>query len=359
MSSILYSPVLDVATSARHILLSPLISGPLLFTATFAPRVLHQVISAIISRLPIGSDASVQLIERSTTTAIRALFALSIIRQINQWLSTMATNSWRLTKSRGWDWPQEIAVVTGGCSGIGKDIVENLTSMGVRVAILDIQPLPKSMESDARIRFYQCDVTSSQSIAEAGDGIRRDLGHPTILINNAGIARPTPILKMPESLLRKVFDVNCLSLWLTTQQFLPNMVQMNKGHVITIASIASFVALPTGADYSASKAGALAFHESLACELKHYYKSPNVLTTVVHPNFVRTPLVDDFAEHLESSGVRMMTPKQIADPVVAQIRSRRGGQLIIPRSASPIAGIRGWPSWLQELLRDVLGRQSL
>ncbi|ETS75780.1 hypothetical protein PFICI_12724 [Pestalotiopsis fici W106-1] len=359
MASILYSPVLDIATSARHVLLSPLISGPLLFTATFAPQVTHKAISAIISCLPIANDASLQLIERSAITAIRALFALSIIRQVNQWLSTMATNSWRLTKSRGWDWPQEIAVVTGGASGIGKDIVENLTSLGVRVAVLDIQSLPKSMESDARIKFYQCDVTSSQSVAAAGEAIRRELGHPTILVNNAGIARPMPILKMPESLLRKVFDVNCLSLWLTTQQFLPNMIQMNKGHVVTVASIASFVALPTGADYSASKAGALAFHESLACELKHYYKSPNVLTTVVHPNFVRTPLVDDFAGHLESSGVRMMMPKQIADPVVAQIKSRRGGQLIIPKSASPIAGIRGWPSWLQELLRDILGRQSL
>lgn len=136
------------------------------------------------------------------------------------------------------------------------------------------------------------------------------------------------------------------------------MIQTNNGHVITVASIASFVTLPTGADYSASKSGALALHESLACELKHYYKAPNVLTRVVHPNFVRTPLLEESSDYLERSGVRMLTAEQVAGPVVAQLESRRGGQLIIPRSASSTSGIRGWPTWLQELLRDILGRQS-
>ncbi|KAI3318856.1 NAD(P)-binding protein [Xylariaceae sp. AK1471] len=359
MSSILFSPAHDVGASLREVIFSPFLSGPLLFAVTYAPDTVHAVLLNLASKLPGLPAPSSNLDLTTATTVLRVVFVLSIVRRLNRILSTMAANSWRLTAGKGWDWPNEIAVVTGGSSGIGKDIVEKLVALGVRVAVLDIQDLPKSMENDPRIHLFNCDVTSSESVAAAADAIRREIGHPSMLINNAGITSPTPILKMSESYLRKIFGVNTLSHWFTVQQFLPRMIQMNKGHVVTVASIASFVALPTAADYSASKAAALAFHESLTCELKHCYKAPNVLTTVVHPNFVRTPLVEDYADHLERSGVRLLTSEQIAEPIVAQLKSRRGGQLIIPRSAALISGIRGWPTWLQELIRDILGRSSL
>jgi len=268
----------------------------------------------------------------------------------------MAHNSWRLSAASNWSWTNEIAVVTGGSSGIGLSIVQRLTGMGIQVAVLDVQDLPKELQTNERVRFYRCDVTTVESVAEAADAVRRELGHPTILINNAGITSPMPILKMSESFLRKIMGVNLMSLWFTTQQFLPRMIQLNKGHIITVASIASFVALATGADYSATKAGALSFHESLASEIKHFYKAPNVLTTVVHPNFVRTPLVEGFVDRLERGGVRLLTPDDIAKEVVAQIKRRRGGQLIVPKSASAVSGIRGWPTWLQEILRDMIGK---
>ncbi|KAI1810821.1 NAD(P)-binding protein [Poronia punctata] len=359
MSSILYSPAHDLSASLRDVFLSPLITGPLLFAVTYAPEAVRDVILNMASKIPGVQASSVNINMATLTTVARVIFGLSIIRRLNKTLNTVAANSWRWTASKGWDWPNEIAVVTGGSSGIGKEVVDNLAALGVRVAVLDIQGFPKDLGDNARIRFYECDVTSSESVAAAADAVRRDFGHPSILINNAGITKPTSILKMSESFLRKIFAVNTMAHWFTVQQFLPHMIQVNKGHIVTVASLASFVALPTGADYSATKAAALAFHESLACELKHCYKAPNVLTTVVHPNFVATPLVADIAEHLIRSGVRMLNSKQIADPIVAQIKSRRGGQLILPRGATPISGIRGWPTWLQELIRDALGRSAV
>ncbi|KAI0903407.1 NAD(P)-binding protein [Ustulina deusta] len=358
MFAILYSPVLDLGPSLRDLIFSPLLSGPLLLAVTHAPDAVRDVLN-LASRLPGLHGQPPNLRLGTATTALRVLFALSVVRRLNRALNAMAANSWHLTASKGWDWPNEIAVVTGGSSGIGKLMVEKLAALGVRVAVLDIQDLPESMEKNTRIRFFRCDVTSSESVAEAANAVRRELGHPSILINNAGITSPTTILKMSESYLRKIFGVNSLSHWFTVQQFLPHMIQMNKGHVVTVASIASFVALPTAADYSASKAAALAFHESLTTELKHCYKAPNVLTTVVHPNFVRTPLIEGWTDHLEKSGVHFLTGEQVAEPIVRQIKSRRAGQLIIPRSATIVAGIRGWPTWIQELIRDVLGRSSL
>ncbi|KAK5636176.1 hypothetical protein RRF57_011888 [Xylaria bambusicola] len=358
-SSVLYLPVLDLGPPLRDLFLSPLLSGPLLLAATYAPDAVRDSVSNLASRLPFLQGPLSNLNPSTVVTALRLLFAVGVVRRLNRALNAMAANSWRLIASKGWDWPNEIAVVTGGSSGIGKLVVEKLVAHGLRVAVLDIQDLPKSMETNTRIRFFRCDVTSSVSVAEAADAVRQEIGHPSILINNAGITSPTTILKMSESYLRKIFGVNSMSHWFTVQQFLPHMIQMNKGHVITVASLASFVALPTAADYSASKAAALAFHEALTSELKHCYGAPNVMTTVVHPNFVRTPLIENWADHLENSGVRMLTGEQVAEPIVRQILSRRAAQIIIPRSTIMISAIRGWPTWLQELIRDTLGRSSL
>ncbi|KAI1112117.1 NAD(P)-binding protein [Nemania sp. NC0429] len=356
MPSVIFSPIHELRQSLSSVVLSPLLSGPLLFALTYAPDAVQRVFLNLERRVP-GLRAPSNF--NSSNAVLRVVFTLGILRILNRALNTIAANSWRLSIGKGWDWPNETAVVTGGSSGIGKLVVERLAALQLHVAVLDIQDMPKSMEDNSHIHFFKCDVTSSKSVAEAADAVRREIGHPSILINNAGITSPMTILNMSESYLRKIFGVNTISHWFTVQQFLPHMIQMNKGHVVTVASIASFVALPTAADYSASKAAALAFHESLTCELKHCYKAPNVLTTVVHPNFVRTPLIEEYTGHLEQAGVRMLTSEQVAEPIVAQLMSRRGGQLIIPNSMSHISGIRAWPTWLQELLRDALGRSSL
>ena len=358
MKSILYSHTLHAFASLPRLILSPLVSGSLLLSLTYYPETVRDVLDPIIRALP----ARLRRITLNLTVAksvLKVFFGLGLLRQVNQALNIMASNSWRLLAASGWDWSNEIAVVTGGSSGIGKDIVEKLVALGMRVAVLDLQEPPKAMQANDRIGFYHCDVTSVESVRAAAEAVRREIGHPSILVNNAGVARPAPILKTSEEALRTTFGVNCMALWFTTQEFLPRMIQLDKGHVVTVASIASFVALATAADYSATKAGALAFHEALASEIKHYYKSPKILTTVVHPNFVNTPLIEDYSSRLQDRGVRLLTSDQVADKIVSQIHSRRGGQLIIPDTSSAISGIRGWPTWLQEILRDVIGRGSV
>ncbi|KAH0596037.1 hypothetical protein MHUMG1_05896 [Metarhizium humberi] len=335
--------------SLSAVIQSPYFSGPLLAALLYAPDHLkHQV----LQHLPPNFNIDV------AKNVLQVLLGLGVLKTINQGLSSMAANSWRVTAAKGWDWPSEIAVVTGGCSGIGYCIVKRLVARRVKVAILDVQDPPKDFAADPLVRYYKCDITSPDSVAKAADAIRKDLGHPSILVNNAGITRPLPILEMPQDFLHKIFDVNCLSHWTLVQQFLPHMIKVNKGHIMTVASMASFIALPKGADYSATKAAALSFHESLAIELKHVYKADSVLTSVAHPNFVRTPLVQDFGHHLEEGGIRMLTPDGVAGVITDQIFRKRGAQLIIPDKQSSLTGIRGWPTWLKVILLDQLGSSS-
>ncbi|CAI4212763.1 unnamed protein product [Parascedosporium putredinis] len=136
------------------------------------------------------------------------------------------------------------------------------------------------------------------------------------------------------------------------------MILQDKGHIITIASVASFVALPTAVDYSASKAGAMAFHEGLSTEMKTIYKAPGVLTTIVHPCWVNTDMTAKHAATIEKFNGPMMSPQMIAEPVLNQILARRGGQLVIPDSYSWLSALRGLPNWFQELVNDLQGRAS-
>lgn len=292
---------------------------------------------------------------------LQVLIGLGVVRTLNAGLNALATNNWRISStppSGKWDWPNEIAVVTGGCGGIGLALVEGLTAKGVRVAVLDIQDPPPSLKANSKASFFKCDVTSLSAVAETADAVRKKLGgDPSILINNAGIARANSILDIPESSLRQVMGVNLMAMWFTVKSFLPAMIKNNKGHIVTVASLASFVALATSIEYSATKAGALAFHEGLGSEIKHVYKAPGIVTTVVHPDFVRTPMTEPYAATIEKMQP-MLKISDVSTPILDQIFSGRGAQLCLPPRLTFISTLRGWPSWLQEGLRDAIGSRA-
>lgn len=131
----------------------------------------------------------------------------------------------------------------------------------------------------SNVFYYRVDVTSSSQIASAASEIRKSQGDPTVIINNAGLGYLRPILEGTEAQIRKTFDVNTISHFLMVREFLPAMIKKNHGHVVTIASMASYSVHAANVDYSCTKASALAFHEGLASELRARYNAPNVRTT--------------------------------------------------------------------------------
>ncbi|KAF2121332.1 dehydrogenase/reductase SDR family [Lophiotrema nucula] len=325
---------------------SPLISGSALVLLSFPPEAVREALLRYLSPSGIG-------IAKTTATTI---LAIGVVRWINRGLNTLAANNWRASAQPGWEWEKEIAVVTGGCNGIGLQIAKGLSQKGIKVAVLDVLAPPADFKGDDNIKYFQCDVTSSTSVAGASEGVRQNIGHPSILVNNAGIAVAGSILTVEEAALERIFRVNTMSHWTTVQQFVPHMISQNHGHVVTVASLASFLALPSGAAYSATKASALAFHEALTCELKNIQKAPSVITTVVHPNFVRTAMTAGFADRLEKEQGPLLTPEQVAGRVLKQIYDRKGAQVFIPERSWPASGLRAWPTWLQEVVRDGFGK---
>lgn len=334
--------------------LAPLLTGPLLGLLLYTPAQTYGSILEVAS-LPRNLDL------RTLTHVLGVLVAIGIVRTTNSALNACATNNWQIRAGSGWNWPSEVAVVTGGCSGIGKAIAEALTAHGIRVAVLDVQKKPEDMESNNLITYFHCDISSPARIIETADKIRTDVGIPSILVNNAGVTGSHTILKTPAEFLGRIFDINILSHWRLVQQFVPAMIQNNKGHVVTVASVNSYLTNSANADYVATKAAALAFHEGLSSELKIWYKAPGVKTTIVHPSWVRTPLIE--ASVLGSGQdpkilETMLRPEEVAEVIVCQVVSRRGAQLFVPSAVAPISWLKGLPNWMQELVRDWFGKTS-
>uniref|UniRef100_A0A8H7TTY5 Short-chain dehydrogenase/reductase 3 n=1 Tax=Bionectria ochroleuca TaxID=29856 RepID=A0A8H7TTY5_BIOOC len=335
----------------RHAPASALLSGSLLLATTCAPNVMQQVVEALSKAMPPLSLVSAKI--SLLRTALGGVFVVGALRWAHRVLSELARNSWDFRPTTNWDWPNEIAVITGGSSGIGKSLAETLLEKGIRVAVIDVQQLPKPLKDHPRVHFYKCDVSDGASVSAAAEAIRDEVGSPSILVNNAGIASHHNILACDEAYLRKIFGVNCFANWFTTREFLPSMIQANKGHVVTVASLASFFCFGGIADYAGSKAAARAFHEALGTELRHRYKAPNVLTTIVHPHYVRTPCIGKYIEGLERHGFHLLEPEDVADKIVAQLMSRRSGELILPESEIMLSSFRAWPTWIQEPIRDI------
>ncbi|KAF1845144.1 NAD(P)-binding protein [Cucurbitaria berberidis CBS 394.84] len=281
--------------------------------------------------------------------------SLWAVVDLNSALNRWAANRWvwKIDKSV-WNFQTEVAVVTGGSAGIGACVVKKLVSHGIKVAVLDVGPLSESFTQAERdsIRYYKCDITSRDEIRGAAEAIRSDLGSPSILINNAGIGNAGTILDIPLENLKKMFDINLLSHWSTVQEFLPDMLAKRKGHIMSVASLASFVALAGAADYSCTKAALLAFHEALTQEVKHRYKCPQIMTSIVHPNWTKSAITAHPAIEagLKRIGARLLEAEDVAEAMVKQIISVESGQIVLGPAISP--KIRALPLWLQEILRD-------
>lgn len=283
----------------------------------------------------------------SAFKALKVLVYLGLARSINKWLSRRSLNH---SVADTYDWPREIALVTGGSDGIGHQITLLLAKRGIKVVVLDVQPLKYTPPPN--VHFFQCDIRNPESIAAIAEEVRATVGNPTILINNAGVLKGNTILGGTDAEIRQTFDVNTISHYWLARQFLPSIIAKNHGMVVTIASQASFVVSANMVDYSASKAAALAFHEGLGTELRTRYDAPKVRTVLIAQGFAKTSLIDVL--NAEDTFVNyLLEPETVAEAVVNQVLTGSSGQIVLPEvTGIMVQNIRSFPHWFQNRVRD-------
>ncbi|KAH8808497.1 hypothetical protein F5884DRAFT_792437 [Xylogone sp. PMI_703] len=333
-----------MAPSTIGLATNPVITGALLYGLLYHPE---QLLSIIPEKLhPLVSSPKL-------IAALKAFFALGVLSTASQKFSDLVVNNWKGPAK--FNKNEEVVLITGGASGIGAAVTEELAKHQVKVIILDRNPPAGSLPPN--VSFYRADVTSRAELAETAAQIRKEHGDPTVLINNAGVGSGGSILDKSENAIRKIFDVNTISHWWTVKEFLPAMIKKNHGHVITMASAAAYISVAQMVDYSCTKASALAFHEGLSSELKYIYKADQVKTTVITPMWIKTPLIADLANNPKFKAP-IIDVKPVAEEITEHIFSGKSGHLVMPKNVNQVSGIRGWPSWLQYGLRNKYGATS-
>lgn len=91
--------------------------------------------------------ANIPLSRSDLITLAKLFFGVGLTRYLSSEFSLYALNNYRKADTGRWDWPNEVAVVTGGCSGIGEEITRALVAKGVKVAVLDVTPLPDRLKN--------------------------------------------------------------------------------------------------------------------------------------------------------------------------------------------------------------------
>lgn len=153
-----------------------------------------------------------------------------------------------------------VALVTGANRGIGKEFIQQLLDRGVAKVYAAARNPRSISHTDPRVVPLALDVTDVDSVARAATQAR----DVSVLVNNAGIATPTPVLSSDTSTLRRELEVNLFGPLAVTSAFVDGIVERN-GVVVNVASVLSWLAL--GSSYGVSKAALWSATDSLRLDL--------------------------------------------------------------------------------------------
>ncbi|KAF7993613.1 hypothetical protein HCN44_010208 [Aphidius gifuensis] len=215
----------------------------------------------------------------------------------------------------------EIALVTGGGGGLGRLLSLRLANLGAIVVVWDINKdgideTVKLVQSAGGTCYgYVCNLCNREDVYKKAALLKEQIGKVSILVNNAGVVSGKKFMDTPDDLIIKTMDVNIMSHFWTVKAFLPGMMEDNKGHIVSIASLAGHVGIPKLVDYCASKFAAVGFDEALRMELEA--DGYNINTTVICPYFIRST---GMFEDVQSRFMPTLSPNEVADRVISAMR---------------------------------------
>lgn len=216
--------------------------------------------------------------------------------------------------------PSEIALVTGGGTGIGASCCQALAKEGFLTAIhynkseKDARNLSEKIPHSVLIKG---DVSSEEGVNEIFKTIKT-LNKPlAVLVNNAGITIDVPVALARVEDFDKMVSLNMRGTWLLTKKLIKLMIAQQKGRIINISSVVGFTGNPYQSVYAMTKAAINNFSLTLAAELAPY----NILVNSIAPGFVDTAMTQNLPGEIKEKIFshiplqRMGTPDEIADVV--------------------------------------------
>jgi NAD(P)-dependent dehydrogenase (short-subunit alcohol dehydrogenase family) len=186
-----------------------------------------------------------------------------------------------------------VAWVTGGSSGIGRELAKELAREGYTVAVTarDEDPIDtlvaETLDMPGRVLAFPCDVTDEKRMASIVAAIESEAGPIVLAVFNAGSYAPVIGDNLSVRKFRQIFDVNVLGVVHGLVPVVKCMRGRARGHVVIVGSISAYFGWPTTAAYGASKAALNVMAEAL----KYDFDKLNIRTQVMNPGFIDTPLI--------------------------------------------------------------------
>nr|WP_249220600.1 SDR family oxidoreductase [Burkholderia cenocepacia] len=260
----------------------------------------------------------------------------------------------------------QVVVITGAGSGIGRALAIELALKGARLALSDISEsglaqtlaqLPIGVSAGS----YVLDVSNREAMLRHADDVVRDFGQIDFVINNAGTSVLATVEHATLEEFEKVIGINLWGVIYGTKAFLPMMLARRQGCIVNVSSVFGLVATPCSAAYTISKFGVRGLTETLWQELE----GTGVRAVLVHPGGINTGISKvpkaahetEFERRLLAANKRQMTttPEQCAREIVAGL-VRGNKRLLVGNGARSLQWIaRLFPDSYGALVRRKLG----
>ena len=206
----------------------------------------------------------------------------------------------------------KVALVTGASRGIGKAIALRFASEGANIAFTDLKVSQETVDEIAalgvKVRAWESNAASFEDTARVVGEIVAEFGRIDVLVNNAGITKDGLMLRMEEAQWDAVLTVNLKSAFNYIHAVTPVMMKQRSGSIIGMASVVGIHGNAGQANYSASKAGTIALHKSMAKELG----PRGIRANCIAPGFI-------------ISDMTAAMPEEVRNEWIKTIPMRRGG----------------------------------
>jgi len=190
-------------------------------------------------------------------------------------------------------------LITGATGGIGNCLVEKFNSFECKIIATGTneEKLAKLKQQFPEINIEKFKLDEHDKIEKFIENIHNKLNGLDILVNNAGITLDNLSIRLTEENWKKVLDINLTSTFLMCKYAIKKMLKNRYGKIVNITSIVGHTGNLGQANYSASKAGIVAFSKSLAIE----YAKKNININCVSPGFIKTEMTDKINEEFKNN----------------------------------------------------------
>jgi len=211
----------------------------------------------------------------------------------------------------------QVAIITGGASGLGRAAAQLFAQEGARVVIADYQETAGREVAEAIVRQggtalgLYVDVSDRASVEAMVNQVLGTFGHIDILINNAGVTADATLSKMKQEQWDHVIAINLTGVFNCTQAAVPSMMERGYGRIINTSSVVGLYGNFGQTNYAASKGGVIAMTKTWAKEL-----GPKGITcNAVAPGFIRTPMTEAVPDKILKMMEEKVPLRRLGDPL--------------------------------------------